>query len=162
MQPETDKGEDTVPISPYLAALRSKVGSELLLLPSVAVVVRDGEGRLLLVRDRDSDEWGLPAGGIEPTEAPIEAAHRELREETGVTSVELVLSAALGGARFRHTYPNGDRVEYAIFVYAGTVPSDEATGRTDVEEIADVRFFARKDAPSLSLPYPEKVLWGST
>lgn len=150
-----------MPISAYVAALRSKVGSELLLLPSVAVIVRDSEGRLLLVRDRASGEWGLPAGGIEPSEAPIEAAHRELREETGITSAELVLAAAMGGERFRHTYPNGDRVEYAIFVYAGAVPLDEATGRTDTQEVAEVRFFARKDAPSLTLPYPEDVLWGS-
>lgn len=149
-----------MPMSPYVAALRSKLGSQLLLLPSVAIVARDGRGRLLLVRDRDSGEWGLPAGSIEPSESPLEAAHREMQEETGIASPALDLTAALGGEGYRHTYPNGDRVEYAIFVYTCTVGGNEPLQGTDGEEVVDARFFTREDAPPLSLPYPEAILWG--
>lgn len=148
-----------MPISPYLAELRSKVGTELLLLPAVAIVLRDEQGRLLLVRDREAGSWSLPAGAIEPAETPPAAALRELREETGLESPDLALEAALGGEAFRYTYPNGDRVEYQIFVYSGRIDSGEVVGATDEEEVAEVRFFVRSEAPPLALPYPAELLW---
>ena len=52
------------------------------------VLLLDGEGRLLLVRGHDPHEpersfWFLPGGGIEGEETFLEAAIRELGEETG-------------------------------------------------------------------------------
>ena len=41
----------TVGISPYIRRLRERVGHDLVQLPSVAVLARDEEGRLLLVRE---------------------------------------------------------------------------------------------------------------
>jgi len=38
-------------------------------------------------------EWQMPQGGIDAGEQPIEAAYRELREETNVTSVSLIAEA---------------------------------------------------------------------
>lgn len=130
-------------ISPYLAGLRAKVGPALLLLPAVAVVLRDPSGRVLLVRDRDAGTWSLPAGSIEPSEGPHVAARRELLEETGIDCPDLALKAALGGEDFRHIYSNGDVVEYAIFVYAGTVPTPELLVPRDAVEVAEARFFSR-------------------
>ena len=147
-------------MSPYLARLRAKVGTDLLLLPAVALVVRDGSGRLLLVKHRDTGAWGLPAGAVEPSETPSEAARRELLEESGIDCASLELVAGLGGRQFRHTYPNGDVVEYSIFVYAGTVPETAVPGPRDGAEIVEARFFARAAAPELALPYPEELLWG--
>ena len=46
----------------------------------VAVRCKD---RILFVRNSYRPEWTLPGGGVEPHEAPIEAAVRELREEIG-------------------------------------------------------------------------------
>jgi 8-oxo-dGTP pyrophosphatase MutT (NUDIX family) len=46
-------------------------------------VVRDE--KVLVIRVR-AVEWELPKGGIEPGESPEQAALREVREETGLTS----------------------------------------------------------------------------
>ena len=54
------------------------------------VVVRaiDGEPRVLVIRD-PYQNWGLPKGHLEKGEGSGEAASREVREETGLSDVEL-------------------------------------------------------------------------
>jgi 8-oxo-dGTP diphosphatase len=50
-----------------------------------AVVIRDG--KVLLVKRRNppsANKWSLPGGHVEPWENILEAAARELKEETGV------------------------------------------------------------------------------
>ena len=57
---------------------------------AIAIVPLDGEGNTWLVgQDRytlGEYSWELPMGGAPLGEAPIEAAKRELREETGLTA----------------------------------------------------------------------------
>ncbi len=58
---------------------------------------RRTEGAQKLLADRRADpadySWQMPQGGIDPGETPIEAARRELYEETNVRSVTLVAEA---------------------------------------------------------------------
>lgn len=49
-----------------------------------------GRRRPKWVADHSAYIWQMPQGGIEPFESPRHAALRELREETGITSVEVV------------------------------------------------------------------------
>ncbi|MEU3835791.1 NUDIX hydrolase [Streptomyces microflavus] len=52
--------------------------------PSVTVVVRDGDGRLLLIHKTDNDLWALPGGGHDIGERIGDTAVREVEEETGI------------------------------------------------------------------------------
>jgi 8-oxo-dGTP diphosphatase len=52
--------------------------------PSVFVAVREEQGRLLLVRRCDSGAWELPGGRVDVGESAVEAAVREVAEETGL------------------------------------------------------------------------------
>jgi len=49
-------------------------------------VALTSEGRLVLVKLRYAPGWRLPGGGRRASEAPCDAALRELREEIGMTS----------------------------------------------------------------------------
>jgi len=56
---------------------------------AVRVVLTDGSGRVLLFHVLTPDQapggwWELPGGGIGPGESYLEAAVREIREETGL------------------------------------------------------------------------------
>jgi ADP-ribose pyrophosphatase YjhB (NUDIX family) len=127
-------------IPPHVAMLRAAVGHELLLLPSVSLLINDDAGRLLLVRHAGhSDRWGVPGGAVEVGESPADTAVREAREELGVDVRLLKLVAALGGPDYEVAYPNGDRVAYVTSVYAAQVVAGVPTA--DLDEIAEVRWF---------------------
>lgn len=49
----------------------------------------NGEGKMLLVFQH-SNTWSFPKGGVESGESELEAAKREIGEETGITDLTLV------------------------------------------------------------------------
>lgn len=51
---------------------------------SVALAIKNSDRSLLLVRKKDSGQWGLPSGGLLRGEQLKEAVYRELKEETGL------------------------------------------------------------------------------
>ena len=53
-----------------------------------ATVIAEQKGRVLLVRERGSRSFSLPGGGIDRGESTVEAALRELREETQLAPVK--------------------------------------------------------------------------
>jgi 8-oxo-dGTP pyrophosphatase MutT (NUDIX family) len=65
------------PMSPYLHELRSRIGHDLLLLPSVAAVIRDVKGRILLQDKASGAGRSLPEGATEPGQTPEQAIRKE-------------------------------------------------------------------------------------
>lgn len=145
-------------ISPFYAALRERVGTQLLLMPAVAAVIRDDTGRVLIQRTQHG-QWSLPAGAIEPGESPAQTLVREVREETGLlVRAERVL-AVWGGPDCRVTYPNGDIVEYVVTVFDCRAVGGELLSSCD--ETAELRWFAADEVPAVGLPCPGGLLRGS-
>ncbi len=70
-------------MSLYYKKIREQLGHELILIPSVAAVIKNGQGDILF-QYPGGEYWSLPAGAIEPGETPEEAVIREVWEETGL------------------------------------------------------------------------------
>lgn len=138
-----------MPASEYVRSLRERIGNDLLLLPTVAVLARDEFGRLLLVRHVESGRWATIGGAIEPDESPVDAAVRETQEEAGVTVSIGRLLTALGGPEYRLTYPNGDQCSVVSLVYEATVISGQP--RPDNDETSAVGWFHPQEMESLDI-----------
>lgn len=127
-------------ISPFLRRLREKVGHDLLVLPSVAVLPRDREGQVLMVRIADTGLWATIGGAIEPDESPESAALREAEEEAGVELKLTSLLGVLGGPQYRMTYPNGDQTAYVSTVFEAEVIGGSL--RADGDETLEVGWWS--------------------
>ncbi|TDD01044.1 NUDIX domain-containing protein [Nonomuraea deserti] len=152
-----------MPMSPFLARLREKVGTDLLMLPSAAGFVFDDEGRLLVARHGDVGLWAAPGGGIDPDERPADAVVRELHEELGLEIEARGLIGVYGGPEFRTVYPNGHRVGYVIAAYACAVVAGRP--QPDGVEIDDFRWVSEQELAGLEttpwtpLVAPEAFAW---
>ena len=126
-------------IPEFIKALRAKVGTSLLHVPTVAVLAYADQGRMLLVKDKPSGLWGAPSGIVDPHELPSDAAVREVWEEAGVYVELTQLLGVFAGERFSVVYPNGDHLSGVETVFRARV----ITGipHADQEETSDAGFF---------------------
>ncbi|RFU40476.1 NUDIX domain-containing protein [Actinomadura logoneensis] len=110
----------------------------------VGGIVRDDQGRLLLVRrghPPGEGLWSVPGGRVEPGESDAEAVARELLEETG-----LVVSVGdLAGVVER---PGPDGVTFVIHDYTATAVGGTLQAGDDATE---VRWVPVRDLDALPL-----------
>jgi 8-oxo-dGTP pyrophosphatase MutT (NUDIX family) len=142
-------------LSEYYKSLRGKVGNELIFMPSVAGIVRNDLGEILLQNKGNGEQWSLPAGAIEPGEAPAEAVIREVWEETGLSVVPKKVVGVFGGKDFRYQYPNGHQVEYNVFLFECVIQGGELDPKDN--ETAELCYFKPTSMPDLALPYPKSL-----
>jgi len=141
-------------ISAYIAKLREKVGSELLLLPAVTAIILDEQNRALLHRATDDAKWYTIGGAIDPGEEPAPACAREVLEETGLVVIPRRIVAV--GSSPVITYPNGHRCQYISTAFLCEVVG----GKLAVsEESQELRYFGADELDALELlPYQLKRL----
>jgi 8-oxo-dGTP diphosphatase len=143
----------------YRAPILKRVADSVI--PCVGAVIKDDQGRLLLIKrghEPGAGLWSVPGGRVEPGETDAEALVREMREETGLAVQAGALlgtvrrpaqdgPAAAGGQD--STAAGGqdstilDIRDYAATVTGGTLcPGDDA---------AEARWVAVSELPSLPI-----------
>jgi 8-oxo-dGTP pyrophosphatase MutT (NUDIX family) len=133
-------------MSDYVRGLREKIGHDYLLMPSVAAILRDDDGRILLVQSVEG-RWQLPGGAIDPDETPEDALRRECLEEANADVRPTRLLAAVGGPQHRHRYANGDEIGFVISLYEVELVGGEL--RPDHDEIQGLGWFAEAELDGL-------------
>jgi ADP-ribose pyrophosphatase len=119
--------------------------------PHVAVtaIVENGQGDILFAHicryTTGNTDWELPAGGVEEGETVIDAAKREVLEETGYTSRNYQLLYSY--------YPmNGNANK--LFHVVGCKAIEQVRG-FDTNEVSEIRWVAREEVKQM---IEEKVI----
>lgn len=120
----------------------------------VRVIMMNDQDEVLLVKGWfGRQSWELPGGGIERDEEPLEAAIRELHEETGLLAHDRDLQF-LG--EFRH---EDARTPYIVVLYSGH-SNDTATRSSGLRrlEIMEQGWFSIKKLPQNTAPLVSRAL----
>jgi 8-oxo-dGTP diphosphatase len=114
--------------------------------PAARIVCLDAEDRVLLLRWQDpfdgTMQWAPPGGGIDPGETPIEAARRELVEETRLDPTAIIDRPVLH--LYEWTWKNTLRIGPETFFlarYATDRPEPDFSG-LEPAELDELRGFA--------------------
>lgn len=110
------------------------------------ILVRDGDNRLLLLRQPPGYGWSLPGGMIDRGEHPAECAVRELAEETGLRIGIDQLAPAAPNAL---VHPRGRWVD---FVFETRVNPDDHDLVVDGGEVLEARWCSVTSLPPLTVP----------
>jgi 8-oxo-dGTP pyrophosphatase MutT (NUDIX family) len=104
------------------------------LAPTAFAAVLDDQGRLLLVRRCDTDNWELPGGRVDFGESVLAAAEREVEEESGIRVRVTRLAGVYSDPGHVMVYPDtGEaRQQFAVCVHAVPISGDQP--RADCEE----------------------------
>jgi 8-oxo-dGTP diphosphatase len=115
--------------------------------PAVGVVCLKGDQVLLIRRGKPPrmGEWSLPGGRIEPGERAVDAALRELREETGVEARIVGLIDVVDGI-----FPEAGR-HYVLIDYVAEWTGGEVIAGDDAADAA----FMPADAAMAAVAWSE-------
>jgi 8-oxo-dGTP pyrophosphatase MutT (NUDIX family) len=106
------------------------------------IFVLDDERRVLLMHERrdigsDRTHWITPGGGVEPGESLVQAALREVWEETGLRLELDVAAEPMYSERVRFSIAGQD-IDQTNFYFLVRVPSGlpvQPAGHTDIEQL---------------------------
>lgn len=138
----------------HIARVRARVGSELLLVPSISILLwRDG--RLLLAHHQAAGVWSTPGGAVEPGETVSAACRREAWEELSIRVEPVAIAAVIGPDEVR--YPNGDRTAYVTTAFA--CRADDAPVADELE-LDQLMWITDDDIPQMTIaPWLQPWIW---
>jgi 8-oxo-dGTP pyrophosphatase MutT (NUDIX family) len=104
----------------YIKSLRQHIGTKPIIAPGSAIIVFNENQELLLQLRSDTNDWGLPGGGMEIGDSFEETAYKELYEETGLVAEELQLVGLASGKELYFKFPHGDEIYNATAIFKAT------------------------------------------
>ena len=131
----------------YLGQLRALAGDRTLIAMGGCGVVRDEDGRVLLIRRSDNGRWAFPSGTMELGETVRDCAIRELREETGLVA-GAVTPFGLYSDPGHHPEPNMYGFTYQHITLACRVDSWSGELQRVTDETTDAVFYPPDDLPA--------------
>ena len=104
---------------------------------SAQLIVKNKQGKYLLVKPNYRDYWILPGGVVEKDEAPLQAMHREVKEEIGVSLPNIRFAGIDYSYLHKHNLPDWIHV-----LFEADEPSEELIAQFVPEEgeIEDIAF----------------------
>jgi 8-oxo-dGTP pyrophosphatase MutT (NUDIX family) len=134
-----------IQIVSHMLELRKLVGSRPLFSPGATVLALNEAGQILMQLRSDTKTWGFPGGSSELGDSLLQAAQRELLEETGLTASSWNFVTILSGSEFFYIYPNGDQIFNVAAIYLARGLSDSL--HMDHESL-ELRWFNPDDFPT--------------
>lgn len=164
-----------MPIPPFVAVLRRKIGHDLLWMPGItAVVLRERQSRpgqtsktkaagssgdagdsleVLLIKRSDTGAWTPVTGIVDPGEQPHVTAEREVLEEASVVArVERLVWVSSGSPM---VHQNGDRAQYLDHTFRCRWVSGEPMPGDD--EASEAAWFSLDALPEMSARSAERI-----
>ncbi len=157
-----------------LARDKSAKTLELPYRPCVGIMLLNAQGRVWVGRRtpkwlarRAAPIWQMPQGGIDPGESPARAAARDLEEETGITSAQIIgeipdwlsyeLPEELLGIALKGRY-RGQRQRWFAMRFTGTDKEIDIGGRRGLRaEFNAWRWVDIDVLPSLIVPFKRET-----
>jgi ADP-ribose pyrophosphatase YjhB (NUDIX family) len=127
----------------------------MLVAPGVRIVIKDHDGKILLVKRTATNKWEIPAGSVEPDESVLEAARREVFDITGLSIGQLIPFAYYSDPVYHIECENGEKVQQYIMAFITEDYSGELLKST--EEISDMGFFFLNSLPDIDDAHIETI-----
>lgn len=109
-----------------MTKMQKTIPGKYCVIPRVLILPFDADGRVLLIRGAATKKiwanlWNGPGGHVEAGETPLEAARRELKEETGLVAEEWLLAGEV-------VIDNGEYQGIVFWVFKAQGVSGELIG----------------------------------
>ena len=131
----------------YIPYIRKKVGHDEILSVSLAALIVNHEGKILLEKRRDNGLYSLPGGSIDLYETVLEGVKREVREETGLLLQNPILFQIQSGEKSIFRYPNGDVTHYVDLTFFEKVTAEDDDIKPEDQESLFLHFFSKDELP---------------